>query len=326
MKHIVNRDAKKIVLDSITREFLGSLRELRIMYGISTKTVAEYLGIDYTALIHYEKGNNLPSIKILMGLSEIYNADLSGSINYKYWHGEINFSVLRREINKYGLTHGMLSRLICCSEHTVNDSVQDSSNGSLKCLSAVIEILTRAKNGEIPRYAVNKGGLQRGGKKTCLDEITVEFLRTLKARRVRMGLSQNVLARMIGVGIKTLRRYESHRCIPTIKNLMILADILGVDLSASINSKYHHGEIRHDKIKSGIRDYGLTYAEIGRMTNYHGATIRQAVLPSFCGSLKCLSDVIDVLDHERELSQIRNEICHAERKKKSGNKSSGRRF
>ena len=80
---------KYIVLDVITQEFLSRLRELRRSLGLTQREAASALGIHRDLFRLYENGRKIPYLERLLMLADFYCYDISDSINYKFYHGEI---------------------------------------------------------------------------------------------------------------------------------------------------------------------------------------------------------------------------------------------
>lgn len=80
-------------------------------------------------------------------------------------------------------------------------------------------------------------------KKICLDEVSVRFLRLLKSERLKAGLSQSELGKLVGTKRSLISTYENKSRIPTVGYFVKLAEVLGYDLSSSVNYKYYHGLI-----------------------------------------------------------------------------------
>lgn len=57
-----------------------------------------------------------------------------------------------------------------------------------------------------------------------------ELITILKHRREELGVTQEYLAELAGVGVRTLKKIESGRGNPTVETLGKLAEILGMDL------------------------------------------------------------------------------------------------
>ena len=53
---------------------------------------------------------------------------------------------------------------------------------------------------------------------------------TLKQRREVLGVTQEQLADLSGVGLRTLKALESKKSNPTLETLTKLADVLGMEL------------------------------------------------------------------------------------------------
>ena len=63
-----------------------------------------------------------------------------------------------------------------------------------------------------------------------------ELIKTIKKRRVIMQVTQETLAELSGVGLRTLKNFESGKGNPTLKNLQKLADILGMEVCLQIRN------------------------------------------------------------------------------------------
>ena len=58
----------------------------------------------------------------------------------------------------------------------------------------------------------------------------IELINTIKERRETLSLSQESLAEISGVGLRTLKQLESGEGNPTVKTLEKLSDVLGMEL------------------------------------------------------------------------------------------------
>ena len=57
---------------------------------------------------------------------------------------------------------------------------------------------------------------------------------TLKERRQMLNVTQETLAALSGVGLRTLKEIESGRGNPTLDTIQKLADVLGLDLCLKV--------------------------------------------------------------------------------------------
>jgi transcriptional regulator with XRE-family HTH domain len=57
-----------------------------------------------------------------------------------------------------------------------------------------------------------------------------DLIAVLKNRREELGVTQEYLAELAGVGVRTLKKIESGKGNPTVETLGKLAEILGMDL------------------------------------------------------------------------------------------------
>jgi transcriptional regulator with XRE-family HTH domain len=64
-----------------------------------------------------------------------------------------------------------------------------------------------------------------------------EIIRILKARRESLKVTQETLAELSGVGLRTLKQFESGKGNPTLMTLQKLGDALGLEISISVKNK-----------------------------------------------------------------------------------------
>ncbi len=61
-----------------------------------------------------------------------------------------------------------------------------------------------------------------------------ELIKTLKERREALKVTQEHLAELSGVGLRTLKAFESGKGNPTIDTLNKLAEVLGLQINLSV--------------------------------------------------------------------------------------------
>lgn len=64
-----------------------------------------------------------------------------------------------------------------------------------------------------------------------------EIIRTFKSRRESLQVTQETLAQLSGVGLRTLKQFESGKGNPTLLTLQKLADTLGLELNMTIKNR-----------------------------------------------------------------------------------------
>ena len=64
-----------------------------------------------------------------------------------------------------------------------------------------------------------------------------ELIIILKHRRESLQVSQEVLAELSGVGLRTLKQIESGKGNPTLSTLQKLADVLGLEMCLQLKTK-----------------------------------------------------------------------------------------
>ncbi len=63
-----------------------------------------------------------------------------------------------------------------------------------------------------------------------------ELIRTIKERRKGLQVTQETLAELSGVGLRTLKQFESGKGNPTLLTLHKLADVLGMEICLKIKN------------------------------------------------------------------------------------------
>ncbi len=61
-----------------------------------------------------------------------------------------------------------------------------------------------------------------------------DIIKTIKERREELKVTQERLADLSGVGLRTLKQFESGKGNPTLSTLQKLADVLGMEVCLSI--------------------------------------------------------------------------------------------
>lgn len=63
-----------------------------------------------------------------------------------------------------------------------------------------------------------------------------ELIKSLKERREALQVTQDTLAEISGVGLRTLKQFESGKGNPTLSTLQKIADVLGLEISLNLKS------------------------------------------------------------------------------------------
>jgi DNA-binding XRE family transcriptional regulator len=95
-------------------------------------------------------------------------------------------------------------------------------------------------------YNINK--LYFCTKKSC----TMHFeglIKTIKERRDSLHVTQETLAELSDVGLRTLKQFESGKGNPTLQTLQKLADVLGLEVSLLLKNKLITNEKGKDTIQ-----------------------------------------------------------------------------
>ncbi len=63
------------------------------------------------------------------------------------------------------------------------------------------------------------------------------LIETIKERRHAMKVTQEILSEISGVGLRTLKQFESGKGNPTLATLVKLADALGLEITLQIKNR-----------------------------------------------------------------------------------------
>ncbi len=63
-----------------------------------------------------------------------------------------------------------------------------------------------------------------------------ELVKTIKERREALQVTQESLAELSGVGLRTLKQFESGRGNPTLLTLQKISDVLGMEVCLKIKN------------------------------------------------------------------------------------------
>ena len=64
-----------------------------------------------------------------------------------------------------------------------------------------------------------------------------KLIKTIKERRDVMQVTQETLAELSGVGLRTLKQFESGKGNPTLQTLQKLGDVLGLEVCLQLKKK-----------------------------------------------------------------------------------------
>ena len=70
----------------------------------------------------------------------------------------------------------------------------------------------------------------------------IELIQLIKQRREALKINQETLAEISGVGLRTLKQFESGRGNPTILTLQKIADVLGLEIYLKLKSATYNDE------------------------------------------------------------------------------------
>ncbi len=64
-----------------------------------------------------------------------------------------------------------------------------------------------------------------------------DLINTIKERRENLKVNQENLAKLSGVGLRTLKQFESGKGNPTIHTIQKIADVLGLEVFLKVKTK-----------------------------------------------------------------------------------------
>ena len=64
-----------------------------------------------------------------------------------------------------------------------------------------------------------------------------DIIKIVKARRESLEVTQETLAELSGVGLRTLKQFESGKGNPTLMTVQKLGDVLGLEINISIKNR-----------------------------------------------------------------------------------------
>jgi transcriptional regulator with XRE-family HTH domain len=63
-----------------------------------------------------------------------------------------------------------------------------------------------------------------------------ELIKIIKERRDTLQVTQESLAQLSGVGLRTLKQFESGKGNPTLQTIQKIADVLGLEISLKLKN------------------------------------------------------------------------------------------
>jgi transcriptional regulator with XRE-family HTH domain len=63
------------------------------------------------------------------------------------------------------------------------------------------------------------------------------IISTIKERRENLKVNQENLAKLSGVGLRTLKQFESGKGNPTLQTIQKIADVLGLEVCLKVKTK-----------------------------------------------------------------------------------------
>ena len=153
-----NINSKTIVMDDITVEFLRNMRSIRKRLGLTQAKIADYAQIPRSGVICYEKERAAPILGVLIKLAEVLKADISDSVNYKFFYKKISPEKLKKAIRTYGLSFAEIGSLTGWCAEQVSLAARMKPNASIQCLHDILQLLDREKTAFTVRQHITRKG------------------------------------------------------------------------------------------------------------------------------------------------------------------------
>ncbi len=77
----------------------------------------------------------------------------------------------------------------------------------------------------------------------------INIVETLKKRRFRLQVTQETLALLTGVSLRTIKQLEAGKGNPTLETIQKLAHVLGLELQLEIKNTNIENEVDNDSIQ-----------------------------------------------------------------------------
>ena len=117
-----------------------------------------------------------------------------------------------------------------------------------------------------------------------------------RKKREEAGYTLRQLAEKLGMrSTASLSKYEASTGLHVLGVLVRLAEILGYDLSRSLNYKFFHGRINVSRFRERVARCGLDYLELSKRINFADSQAENALNMTQCASLECLSAIMSYL-------------------------------
>ena len=66
----------------------------------------------------------------------------------------------------------------------------------------------------------------------------MDIVKTIKERREMLNVTQSTLAELSGVGLRTLKQFESGKANPTLQTIEKLCDVLGLQVCLKVKDQH----------------------------------------------------------------------------------------
>ena len=124
---------KAVYFDNVTKEFLRSIPARLTEKGMTIDDLAKEIDTTSTRTQLYTELKQQPTLGELMKMATMFDVDLHESVNYRYYHGEIDLQRLCDKIVEYGVSARELSEILNCHANYVSAVMRN--NEAIKALS-----------------------------------------------------------------------------------------------------------------------------------------------------------------------------------------------
>ena len=146
-------------------------------------------------------------------------------------------------------------------------------------------------------------------KRLFLDDDTLNHLRSIRAERKRLGLSQAELAAILNISIDRISVYELGKEYPCLLTYINMANFFHWDIQHNPNYLFYRNyQVLVRKLNLLKHKYNYTYSELGKDTNLTENSIYRLLKKYPDMSISSFVAVLNLLNAEDERSKIRSKL------------------
>ncbi len=136
-----------IYIDEVAEEFLTRLGELVKRSGYSELDIANKLHVHETLPRAWRIRRSAPSVGTFLRLAEILNYDISGSVNYQWYHGTLKAKTLYQQLKRRRLDYKALADEIGYNARYVKEVLENGNleNAPVQFIGHLLKYLNKCK-------------------------------------------------------------------------------------------------------------------------------------------------------------------------------------